>query len=142
MEWPVNATPQQVFEWAVKHFAYHSDIEVWGMPEFWATPEDLNADAAKNGGVVYGDCDDFAGLCVHALRANGHPARYVTVATEVCPSDTPFDHCVAESNGLLFDCRYLQGLQSVDDLEVVGYRFIEMSGLQPGDPWTEVAVAG
>ncbi len=138
MDWPVNVTPDQVFSWAYKRFEWHADAEIWVWPEFWAAPDELAKDAGEHNGVVFGDCDDFAGMCVHALRSNGFPARYVVVKTEQCPANIPYDHCVAESDGQIFDCRYGQGTQSRGDLEAAGYTFVQMSGLAPDDPWTEV----
>jgi hypothetical protein len=42
-----------------------------------------------------------------------------------------------EGTGLVLDNRYSR-IVSREELERIGYRWEALSGLNPGDPWTEV----
>ena len=142
---PFERTCLRVQQWAQRVFQWRDDQQVWGMPEFWATADELDArfcasmPTAADGivdGVVIGDCDDYAGLCLHALRRLGIDARYLT-----CWCETGGYHCVClaqhDGEALVLDNRYGQPM-SRHDLWLQGYKFDAMSGLHPGDDWAKV----
>lgn len=141
LTWPVTKNREDILKWARENFVWTRDKEVWQIDEFWATEAELEHNALLDGvenGVVHDDCDGFAAMCVIACRKNGLQARYVVVATEQCPPGVDYDHCVAESGGVIFDNRYAASLDTKEDLEIAGYRFWATSGTKPGEPWKRI----
>lgn len=112
----------EIFAVAKLHFHYESDILVFKESEHWITP----AEIAKCSGVVLGDCDDFASLCVFLGRRANLPFRFVLCNTEL--GDL---HCVAESEGWILDNRQSDIIRR-DDLD---YEWLCFSGFEPGEPW-------
>ena len=105
-------------------FGWHDDSSTFGQTEYWATYEELMARADK--GRVRGDCDDFAELCVHDLRANGHRARYV-----LCITEGGEGHLVGECEGYILDNRQ----EWVIPQDRLNYTWVALSGYLPGEPW-------
>lgn len=138
LNWPLVQDPNAIFKWALDHFVWVPDQDVWQKPDFWATEIELEGNAITYGGNINDDCDGFAAMCVIACRKMRMPARFMVVATEKCPPEYLYDHCVAESIGNIFDNRYPAGLETRTGLEATGYRFVEMSGFHPGDDWTTI----
>jgi len=136
---PFERTCLRVQQWADGIFIWEDDQKVWGVPEFWATADELEANFIANNGRVIGDCDDRAGLCVHALRLIGVEARYLTCWTELGGYHCP---CVARHDGeaLVLDNRFGPPMTR-EQLYLIGYKFDRMSGANPNDPndpWTKV----
>jgi len=133
---PFERTCLRVQEWAQGIFVWRDDQQVWGVPEYWASADELETMAARNGGRVIGDCDDYASLCLHALREMGVEARYLTAWCE-----TGGYHCVClarhDGEALVLDNRFGPPMDR-QQLYLSGYKFDRMSGLSPRDSWAEV----
>jgi len=119
-------TVDEIFAKVKAAFEWHSDIEQWKSPEYWATWQEMDA---ERGDVKRGDCDDFSAMCVHLLRSSGLPARYV-----ICMTETNECHCVADSDGLILDNRQA----TVKRREFLPYRWLMASGLKAGEEWREI----
>lgn len=109
-------------------FTYVSDERQYGESEKWVDPVDVTA--------VTGDCEDFA----LAVR---HVCREAEVKTRLlfCTLDGA-GHIVLEHKGYISDCG-LMAVHSHDELEdhpgTFGlYRWISLSGFEPGDGWKKV----
>ena len=113
-----------------KHFVYQDDLQTFGKPEHWATPQEL-IPLIESVGEFHGDCDDFAAMCVHEMRKAGHPARFIFCH---CPGGY---HLVAECNGWVLDNRYTD-VMTKPLLERDGYSWISASGTKPGDSWRAI----
>lgn len=137
LNWPLEQDLDVIHSWVNDHFVWTPDQEVWQMPEFWATEEELEQNAAKHGGIVRDDCDGHAALFVIACRKLRMPARFLTVAYPPIDSKWDYNHCVAESSGRVSDNRYPR-LETRSGLEAAGYKFYSMSGFHPGDDWTRI----
>jgi len=105
----------------LKNFEYVTDKKQYGKIEKWVTPEDVDN--------VTGDCEDFALACRKLLRETDLPSRLV-----FCLDETGEGHAVLESGGWILDNRQRKVL-SKQKLEKIGYRFVLISGFEPGDPW-------
>lgn len=121
-------TANEIFTEAKSRFHYLSDQANFGSVEHWASLPELQGRLNKDGSFQ-GDCDDFAGWCVGMLRASNLPARYV-----LCLTERDECHCVAESDGLIFDNRQ-NFLTSADRLP---YSWVSISGYRPGDSWHRI----
>lgn len=140
LNWPehrresAETTAARVFGWAYGIFDWTPDEEAWQQPEHWPLRSELEEHAAANGGRVKDDCDGFASLCRYALWNVGVPNRIL-----VCTTETGGSHAVltVEGLGLVLDNRQVR-VVTRDELERIGYRWVAMSGLSPGDPWTEI----
>jgi predicted transglutaminase-like cysteine proteinase len=108
LKFPENKHPEEndfdffnrIHSWALSIFEYHTDLETWGLPDYWATIGDLQLEFDINN-KIKGDCDDFAQLCRYAAMACGIPSRLVLCYTELGDY-----HCVAEiESGWIFDNR-------------------------------------
>jgi len=136
IDWPEVApnfeeTCDRVQAWAQSIFTWRDDSQVWDMPEFWATADEM--EQRFTGNNIVGDCDDYASLCVHALRRMAIEARYLT-----CWTETGGYHCIclARENGkaLVLDNRFKVPMPR-QALYLIGYKFDRMSGVAPGDDW-------
>jgi hypothetical protein len=113
----------RIFRWAMSHFAYDSDEDVWNEPDHWDSLEDLESLVVAKGRIV-GDCDDFAQLCRHALAKLDIPTRLV-----ICTVENGGLHCVAETpEGWVFDNRQ-QGIVAWPHLLSVEYKKIKFGPL-------------
>jgi predicted transglutaminase-like cysteine proteinase len=118
-------TADHIFAAALEKFHYLSDQAAFGKVEHWASFEELKSRRNKTD-YIEGDCDDFASWCVGQLRGAGLPARYVFCRTELGDY-----HCVAESDGLIFDNRQRVPMPQT----LLPYTWISISGFAPGDAW-------
>lgn len=120
-------TVDEIFKDAKSRFGWADDSSTFGNAEYWATLKELQARSQR--GEITGDCDDFAEMCVRALRDNGLPARFV-----FCQVETGGYHCVAESDGVILDNR-----QNFPTPQAkLPYTWISISGFAAGDPWHEI----
>jgi len=115
---------ENIFHAAKERFGWADDSSTFGKNEYWATYDELIQKAVS--GKVRGDCDDFAELCVHELRATGFRARFV-----LCLTETDEAHLVAETEGLILDNRQVY----VTPQEYLKYNWLAISGYSPGEPW-------
>ena len=108
-----------IHEVVTEHFVFKRDRgERWTMP-----PEDYDGSQSIND-----DCDGFCLAVRKLLRARNIPSRLV-----YCEVDNN-GHLVVEVNGWILDNR--QSLVVANTLlKAMGYKFIQMSGYEPGDPW-------
>lgn len=116
---------RNIFAGAKSRFQYLSDEQAFGQEEHWISPTEVAQQLAASG-IVAGDCDDFASLCVMSARSQGLPARFVLCLTEA--SET---HLVCEVDGWVLDNRQ-PDVTRRDDLD---YVWCAVSGFKPGDPW-------
>lgn len=121
-------TIHQVFGAAVASFRYNSDISVYHETEHWCTPSELR-DQLSEAGLILGDCDDFASLCVYLGRKVGLPMRFV-----LCLTETGETHLVAEVDGWILDNRQ-DTVRARDDLR---YVWLGISGYTKGDQWHSI----
>jgi predicted transglutaminase-like cysteine proteinase len=117
-------TVDEIFHAAKFMFGWADDSSTFGKAEYWATYDELMAKAIA--GNVRGDCDDFAEICVLALRKNGHKARFV-----MCRTETNEMHLVAECEGVILDNRMVFPTPQ----NKMKYEWISISGYAPGEPW-------
>jgi len=128
LDWPAKQQSYEdsftfytrIFRWAIAHFVYDTDQDVWGVPEHWDSLEDLEKLAEVHGKVI-GDCDDFAQLCRHALAKLGIPSRIV-ICTVENSGNARQNHAVAESpEGWVLDNRQ-PSVTSWPALIALGYK--------------------
>lgn len=130
-----EAVAWEVHAWALHHFFYEKDEQRWKdnlelvFNEHWETREQLEHDLQTRG-AVHGDCDAFAMMCWFALQEAGVKSRLV-----MCLVETGEGHlvCMTE-NGLVLDNRQSRVASNMD-LQKHGYRFLIMSGFEPGGKW-------
>lgn len=134
----------RVFRWAAGIFIWTEDIKTWKRPDHWPLESELEELAARGAGQITDDCDGHASLCRYALWKLKVPNRLLVgnVEPSAAPRQPFGNHCVLtpENTGLVLDCRH-PFIVPRQDLEDLGYTFIEMSGLEPGDPWVLVELA-
>ena len=123
-----NADLITLFASCKLHFRYKSDVEVFKQSEHWIDPSEIKA-AIDSLGIVLGDCDDFASLCVFVGRRANKPMRFV-----ICLTETDELHCVAECGGWILDNRQDEVMRR-DDLP---YKWIAISGFNRGEPWHSI----
>lgn len=129
------AIAEEVHQWALHHFYYETDEQRWKdhpellLNEHWETRAQLEHDLETRG-AVHGDCDAFAMMCWFALQTAGVKSRLV-----FCLVETGVGHlvCMTE-NGLVLDNRQMRVASNID-LQNHGYKFITMSGFNPGEAW-------
>lgn len=114
---------------ALQHFAYADDVRTHGCADYWMSPDEIREQLASHG-LLLGDCDDFAALCVMLARQQGLPARFV-----FCQAETGEYHLVCEVEGWILDNRQMDVIAR-DDLD---YTWLAISGYAAGDPWRIVA---
>lgn len=132
---------RRVHHWAHSIFAWTPDTQTWGAEDHVPTESDLEQLAREGGGVIHDDCDGFMALCRYALWRLGIPNRGMrcNVEPDAAPPSYAGNHAVCTPAGtdLVLDNRYAVVMTRAE-LERIGYQFISMSGLLPGEPWTAV----
>ena len=114
----------QVHKQVLDAFTYVSDQKMHGVKEHWQFPVDMND--------IKDDCDGFAIACRVKLREQGLDSRLV-----VCRCETGEMHLVCATGNYILDNRHTQVLTKTW-LEHLGYDFLFVSGLEPGDQWHEL----
>lgn len=76
-DWLVDLTldldsPDAVATFMLRRFSFRHDRDLYGVPEYFASPRELLARGA-------GDCDDWAWFASAALRQRGYPSWLVSV---------------------------------------------------------------
>ena len=104
-----------------KAFTYKTDTEMHGMNEHWQFPDDMSD--------IKDDCDGFAIACRTKIRQEELDSRLV-----VCRCETGEMHLVCASGNYILDNRQTS-VKTKQQLERIGYTFLYVSGLEPGDPW-------
>lgn len=122
----------QLFHLAKHQFYYQADLKAFGKVEYWIGPAEIREQLSTQG-VVVGDCDDFASLCVMLARAQGLPARFMLCLTEAGES-----HLVCEIVGWVLDSRQAE-VERRDDLN---YSWLAVSGYGAGEAWRIVVREG
>lgn len=139
LKFPISKVPTEeltdyynrVHFWAQQHFQWTPDLEVWGLPDYWATIGDIQLNADINHNILKGDCDDFAQLVRYVLAESGIDSRLV-----LCYVENGGYHCVTETNeGYVFDCRQPR-LTQWEYLKAMGYKKDIMGPIcNPNEPY-------
>lgn len=110
-------------------FKYQTDLKQFGVEEKWVMPPNTFDGTTK----IVGDCEDFALACRKLCRDRGiDNSRLV-----VCLTEDGEGHCVLEVNGWILDNRYKR-VMSRDQLGNDGYKWLAISGYNPGDDWHRI----
>lgn len=120
MAWTVK-TLRSVFQELRSSHEYATDRQVWGLPDHWESPDQINLKAIR-----LEDCDGFALAVRKRLRELDIPNRLV-----LCEVPNQGYHLVCEVKGYIFDNRYLR-LRSRDKMN---YKWLAISGYEAGEPW-------
>ena len=115
---------KQVHDRIHKGFRYVSDEKNYGVLEDWRFPTDVDR--------VVDDCDGFAIACRQLIREEGLESRLV-----MCYTETNEGHLVCAVGNYILDNRYYR-IMTKEELVRQGYRFMYISGLNPGDAWKEL----
>jgi len=108
-----------------KSFEYKTDLEQYGRLEKWVMP--------SSSGPVTGDCEDFALACRVLLREQGiENSRLV-----YCLTERSEGHLVLECEGYILDNRQKKVVMK-QKLSRQGYKWLSISGYNPGDAWHEL----
>lgn len=116
----VSAVHKRVFD----GFTYKHDDKNYGVEEDWRFPVDVDN--------VTDDCDGFAIACRLLVREAGLDSRLV-----VCECETGEMHLVCAVGNYILDNRHTK-VKTKESLERLGYTFLYVSGLQPGDSWRKL----
>jgi predicted transglutaminase-like cysteine proteinase len=108
----------------LRGFRYVHDSKNYGVVEDWRFPTDVDR--------VTDDCDGFAIACRVLVREEGLESRLV-----VCQAETGEGHLVCAVGNYILDNR-MRGVVTREKLERHGYKFLYVSGLEPGEPWRAV----
>lgn len=127
----LSAFLSRLFDWAVMSFEYHSDEDVYKVPEQWPTEKEIS-DQLENG-MVKGDCDDFAFTCHYALKNNGIVSDLVLCWVTKDKKNDDY-HMVCHVNGYIMDNRFSH-IMLAYDLSNDGYAWDKIGS---GDDWYEV----
>ena len=119
----VNVVHQKVLH----GFRYVSDQRQYDKIEDWRIPEDLD-------GHVTGDCDDFAIACRSLLREKGHNEPRLLL----CLTETGVGHLICVLGKMALDNRQRSPIEIETLANRIGYKFISISGTNPGDPWRTI----
>lgn len=115
--------------WLVlSNFTYKTDKELHDVSEHWVQPDESYDGTQK----LIGDCEDFALHCRKLCRDNNLKTRLV-----YCKDETRSGHLVLECNGFIIDNRQ-KSVVTNTYLIKKGYKFISISGYEPGEPWKEI----
>ena len=106
-------------------FTYVTDDDQFDKIEHWHLPEDISNS--------YGDCDDFAIMCRKLLREAGLISRLVFCETEIKGEY----HLVCACGQYILDNRQTT-VETKGTLSRLGYKWMYVSGLEPGDDWKKL----
>ena len=117
-----------------KAFKYRFDKSLHGEDDFWdIIPKDY-----KLGDRYEGDCEEFALICRKLLRDNGiMNSRLVFCTYPENGNGRPIGHVICEVDGYCFDNNEKR-LKTKEQLERIGYKWVGISGYNPGDQWYRV----
>ena len=121
-------TLESVHEKVFESFRYVTDRKQYGQEEKWSIPPEF-----RERMVFKGDCDDFAMMCRQLVRKAGiNNSRLLA-----CNTEDDEGHLVLEVEGYILDNRSRK-LETKDTLTKKGYKWLGISGYNPGDTWTGV----
>lgn len=106
-------------------FTYVSDIMKYGKREHWVSFNEIPD------GRFSGDCEDFAQAVRKELAELGEKSRLATCGVN---SDT-MNHAVCVYDDYVIDNIHHWPMRKS---ELATYKFISISGFEPGDPWREI----
>lgn len=119
MSTELKALLDEIHSRVINTFQFKDDRgEEWRMP-----PSDYNGSQ-----VIKDDCDGFCLAARALLRKANIPSRLVYCEVE------ERGHLVVEAEGWILDNRQ-SIVVSNTLLKVLGYKFIQISGYAPGEPW-------
>lgn len=116
----------------MKKHEWTADQEKFGQQDWWATFEEIKVQIEAEGFKLRDDCDGAAVYERGKCREAGIATRYVLCLTD--KNDWNSGHLVIEHEGWVLDSRFPH-VESRDDLAALGYKFLLMSGFNPGDDW-------
>jgi len=119
----------KIFDRVKDGFTYIKDLDQHGTQEDWRFPKDFDN--------VTGDCDDFAISVRALLKQKGHECRLV-----YCKTETGSGHLICAIGKLALDNRMKFPVELSYLTKTRGYYLISVSGLNPGDPWHNIAGLG
>ena len=119
----------EIFDRVKDGFVYTKDMDQYGFREDWRFPTDFDN--------VVGDCDDFAIACRALLKENGHDCRLL-----YCKTETGEGHLICAVGKLALDNRMKYPVELTYLSKSRNYDMISVSGLNPGDPWHNIAGLG
>ena len=115
----------RIYRLVKNNFVFREDrIERWKMP-----PNDYNGKQR-----IRDDCDGFCLACRKLLRDKNIPSRLVYCEIEGLGES--YGHLVVEVDGWILDNRQT-GVKP--NSCIIGYRWLRISGYQPGEQWREIA---
>jgi predicted transglutaminase-like cysteine proteinase len=109
-------------------FKYVTDKNQYGLEEKWSVPPEF-----LDRMIFKGDCDDFAMMCRKLCREAGIDNSRLLF----CHTEDGEGHLVLEVEGYVLDNRSRK-LETKDTLSDNDYKWIAISGYNPGDQWTGV----
>jgi len=119
----------EIFDRVKDGFTYVKDPEQYGTIDDWRFPLDFDN--------VTGDCDDFAISVRALLKQKGHECRLV-----YCKTETGGGHLICTIGKLALDNRMKYPVELSYLAKTRGYHLLSVSGLNPGDPWHNIAGLG
>jgi predicted transglutaminase-like cysteine proteinase len=114
-------TCAEIHHRVLKGFRYRTDEQMHSLIEHWQAPTDVDR--------VIDDCDGFAIACRGLVREQGLESRLV-----LCLTETGEGHLVCGVGNYILDNRQRR-VVTRENLERDGYKFLYVSGLEPGDTW-------
>ena len=119
----------KIFDRVKDGFTYVKDPDQYGTIDDWRFPEDFDN--------VRGDCDDFAISVRALLKQQGFECRLV-----YCKTETGVGHLIFTIGKLALDNRMKYPVELSYLTKARGYHLLSVSGLNPGDPWHNIAGLG
>lgn len=115
---------QEVLDFNHRRFSYTSDRKQFDVGDYWN-------ELVPDEGHFEGDCDDFAIACRNRI-ANLRPELNPRLLD--CFTETGGRHLVCYADGWVLDNRH----KMIQDWTKLGYRWVRISGINPGDPWRSI----
>ncbi len=122
----VNSELSEVKRILDQHFVYRTDKQMYGVEEDWRASIYL----PQSGGVINGDCEDYAMLIRAMLIKRGISSRLVMLETEY---EGEY-HVVNEVSGWIIDNRFATIMSHLD----MEYRYLSISEEDPRGTWRSV----
>jgi predicted transglutaminase-like cysteine proteinase len=124
----LKSTLESIHDKVFESFRYVTDAMQYGLEEKWSVPPEFSERM-----IFKGDCDDFAMMCRKLCREAGIDNSRLLV----CYTENGEGHLVLEVEGYVLDNRSRK-LETKDTLTNKDYKWVAISGYNPGDQWTGV----